>query len=80
MSHLTELLLCHCDSPHHVCKLAASSLENIPKVLKQICHPVVGTGEGESIANGIAGGGITEIRESRERGVGDFIFGKLTVI
>ena len=34
-------------------------------------------GAGVSIANGIAGGGIAEIRE---RGVGDFIFGKLTVI
>ena len=45
----------------------------------QTCHPVVGTGiagGGGSIANGIAGG----IAEIRERGVGDFIFGKLTVI
>ena len=46
----------------------------------QTCHPVVGTGisgGGGFITNGIAGGGVPEIRE---RGVGDFIFEKLTVI
>ena len=48
--------------------------------IDQTCHPVVGTG----IAGGVLqtvlqgeGGGISEIRK---RGVGDFIFGKLTVI
>ena len=36
-------------------------------------------GEGGSIANGITGGG-GGIAEIRERGVGGFIFGKLTVV
>ena len=54
------------------------------RLIEQTCHPVVGTGIGISGGGGEyykrycrGRGGIAEIRE---RGVGGFIFGKLTVI